>query len=63
VNLALVYNFDGYSWGKDLTVSLNVDNAFDEKAQFINIAPSGFGGVSNGFTLGRFVNLGVRKHF
>jgi iron complex outermembrane receptor protein len=63
VNLALVYNFDGRTWGKDLTVSLNIDNAFDEKAQFINIAPSGFGALSNGFTLGRFVNLGVRKHF
>ncbi|WP_372783522.1 TonB-dependent receptor plug domain-containing protein [Phenylobacterium sp.] len=63
VNLALVYNFDGRSWAKDLTVSLNVDNAFDEKAQFINVAPSAFGASSNGFTLGRFVNLGVRKHF
>jgi len=63
VNLALVYNFDGRSWGRDLTLSLNVDNVFDEKAQFINSAPSAFGALSNGFTLGRFVNIGVRKHF
>lgn len=62
VNLAFVYDFGGETWDRDLTLTLNIDNVFDEEVPFLNISP-GIGAPVNGSTLGRFVNLGVRKRF
>lgn len=60
VNLAFIYNFTGDGWGKDLQFTLNIDNVLDDEIPFVN---STSGLISNGRTLGRFVNLGIRKHF
>ncbi|HEX7034451.1 MAG TPA: TonB-dependent receptor [Pseudomonadales bacterium] len=63
VNLALTYEFDGSSaWNEGLSLTLNVDNVFDEEVPFLNAAP-GSGVPVNGSTIGRFVNLGLRKQF
>lgn len=59
VDLAFTYNFNGDDWAKDLSVTLNIDNVFDEEVPFLNISP----GTGNGSTLGRFFNLGIRKQF
>jgi iron complex outermembrane receptor protein len=61
VNLVVSYDFKGDSWRKDLTVSLNIDNVFDEDPPVLNAASAlGITGVSS---LGRFVNVGIHKHF
>jgi len=61
VNLAFVYAVPGEGWSKDLTLTLNVDNVFNEKAPFLNMSPTL--APVNGSTIGRFANLGVRKRF
>ena len=61
-NLALQYapKADGYM--HDVTFTLNVDNLFDTDPPVLNGSNGGAFGYS-GFTLGRFVQLGVRKKF
>lgn len=48
---------------KDLTLSLNVDNLFDQDPPLFRGQSSTFNGFTNGFTLGRLVRLGVSKRF
>lgn len=63
VNLALVYNFEADNQVlKDLSISLNIDNVFNEDPPFLNVAPGALRQV-NGSTVGRFANLGIRKRF
>jgi iron complex outermembrane recepter protein len=60
INLYFAYNFvGGYSLLHDTSLTLNVDNVFDQNPAFENIT----GGIGNGSTLGRFVNLGLHKKF
>ncbi|HEX7946615.1 MAG TPA: TonB-dependent receptor [Phenylobacterium sp.] len=61
VNLAFIYSLKDAGWTKDLTLTLNIDNVFNEKVPFLNMSP-GLAPV-NGSTVGRFANLGVRKRF
>jgi iron complex outermembrane receptor protein len=61
VNLALAYDFKGAGWAKDLTLTLNVDNLFDEETPYVNSASPL--GLANGLTIGRFFNFGIHKHF
>lgn len=48
---------------KDLAFTLNVDNVFDKDPPLFRGSQSSLFGVANGFTLGRFVRLGVSKKF
>jgi iron complex outermembrane receptor protein len=48
---------------KDLTVSLNIDNLFDQDPPLFRGQLSTFNGFANGFTLGRLVRFGVTKKF
>jgi iron complex outermembrane receptor protein len=59
VNLYLGYDVKGSGLLHDLTLSLNVDNLFDENPAFENVT----GGIGNGSTIGRFFNFGLRKTF
>ena len=43
----------------DTTVTLNIDNLFDEEPPYYNA----IGGTANGSTLGRVVSIGLRKTF
>jgi iron complex outermembrane recepter protein len=65
VNLLLAYKFSPPAgWVKDLSVTLNVNNIFDEQPAFENqtggITPDGTG---NGGTVGRFFQLGLHSSF
>ena len=63
-NLFLQYKVPGESRiAKDLTLSLNVDNLFDQDPPLFRGQASTFNGFANGFTLGRLVRLGVSKRF
>jgi iron complex outermembrane recepter protein len=63
VNFAFSYDINGASALKDVQLTLNVDNAFDQDPPryngVINTSLPGF----SGFTLGRMVQLGLRKRF
>lgn len=59
VNLLLQYSANGEGLAKDLTFTLNANNLFDQDPPFFNQD----NGYTNGSTLGRFVQLGVRKKF
>lgn len=63
-NLFLQYTLAADSGiGKDLAFTLNVDNVFDKDPPLFRGADNSLFGVRNGFTLGRFVRLGVSKKF
>jgi len=63
-NLFLQYKVPGESRiAKDLTLSLNVDNLFDQDPPLFRGQATTFNGFANGFTLGRLVRLGVSKRF
>jgi len=59
INLSFRYDFDRPGLTEDLSVSLNVDNVGDDQPPFVNTS----GGTANGSTLGRYINVGVRKLF
>jgi iron complex outermembrane receptor protein len=65
VDLFFQYDVNGEELFKDLSFTLNVENAFDEDPPFYN-STGGVGlfpGFTNGSTLGRTFLLGVRKKF
>lgn len=64
-NLFLQFDFAGESLLKDVTLTLNVDNIFDQDPPLFRGGSStgGTGGYANGFTLGRLVQFGIRKRF
>ena len=60
INLYVAYNIvGGPALLHDTSLTLNIDNVFDQNPAFENIS----GGIGNGSTLGRFVNLGLHKKF
>ncbi|MET4685243.1 TonB-dependent receptor domain-containing protein [Brevundimonas faecalis] len=59
VNLFGAYDLGLGGAFSDMSVTLNVDNLFDEEPPFYNAA----GGTANGSTLGRMISIGVRKTF
>ena len=65
VNLYFQYDFAGEGMGKDLSLSLNVKNAFDEKPSlFLDAGQPGYSPTNGqGFTLGRIFQFGVTKKF
>lgn len=63
-NLFFQYTVPGESAiAKDLVLSLNIDNVLDESPPLFRGFGNGQFGTANGFTLGRFVRLGVTKRF
>jgi iron complex outermembrane recepter protein len=60
VNLYFDYDLQG-GYLHDTSLSLNIDNVGDESPPFVNL--SGSNGTTNGQTLGRYFNLGIRKKF
>jgi len=65
VNLFLGYDFAGEGLDKDLSLSLNVKNVFDEKPSlFLDAGQPGYNPTNGqGFTLGRIFQVGVSKKF
>lgn len=65
INLYFQYDFAGTGLTKDLSLSLNVKNAFDEKPSlFLDAGQPGYNPTNGqGFTLGRIFQLGVTKKF
>lgn len=64
VDLFFRYDLKGEGWDKDLALTLNVNNVFDQDppvyiATGLGVSP----GFTNGNTLGRFVQFGVSKKF
>lgn len=59
VNLFGSYDLGLSGAFSDTTVTLNIDNVFDEEPPYYNAA----GGTANGSTLGRVVSIGLRKTF
>ena len=63
-NLFFQYSVPGDSAiAKDLVLSLNVDNVFDQDPPLFRGATGSFFGIANGFTLGRLVRFGLSKKF
>jgi iron complex outermembrane receptor protein len=63
VNLYLQYDFGGNDLTKDLSLSLNLSNIFDEEPPvYLDAGQPGYQ-PGNTFTLGRMVQLGVSKKF
>lgn len=60
-DLFLSYRLAIGARGDSVTLSLSVDNLFDEKPSFLNTA--NFGGVGLGSTFGRLVSVGVGTQF
>lgn len=59
VNLFASYELGGAGWLEQTTLTLNVDNVFDEDPPYYNSTD----GSANGSTLGRVVSIGLRKSF
>lgn len=63
-NLFFQYKVPGDSAiARDLAFTLNIDNVFDQSPPLYRGAGNSLFGVANGFTIGRFVRLGVSKAF
>jgi iron complex outermembrane receptor protein len=68
-NLFFDYGFNGTGLTRDLSLSLNVGNVFDRNPPVCKLSGGGVGGAcsgsgySNGFTLGRLIQLGFDKKF
>jgi iron complex outermembrane receptor protein len=63
VNLYFQYDFGGNDLTKDLSLSLNLSNIFDEEPPvYLDAGQPGYQ-PGNTFTLGRMVQLGVSKKF
>lgn len=65
VNLYFKYDFAGEGIGKELSLSLNVNNVFDEDpSPFLDAGQPGFNPTNGqGFTLGRIFQVGLTKKF
>lgn len=65
VNLYASYQLPKEGMLEGTTISLNVDNLFDEKPSFINRATGTgqIGGVGQGSFIGRFVSVSLEKKF
>jgi iron complex outermembrane receptor protein len=64
VDLFFRYNFKGEGFDKDLALTLNVNNVFDQDPPLSIATGSGVtAGYANGATLGRLVQVGVSKKF
>jgi iron complex outermembrane receptor protein len=66
INTFFEYDFKGDGFMKDLALTLNVDNVFDQDPPLFRGGSSsgGTGGYgSNGFTLGRLFQFGIQKKF
>lgn len=61
-NLAFQYAPQATGVLQDVTFNLNIDNVFDATPPLLNGSNGGSAGYS-GFTLGRFVQLGIKKKF
>lgn len=59
VNLFGAYDLSLGGVFTDTSLTLNIDNVFDEEPPYYNAA----GGTANGSTLGRMVSVGIRKTF
>lgn len=64
VDLFFRYDFKGEGYDKDLALTLNINNVFDQDpplslATGLGVSP----GYTNGGTLGRFVQVGISKKF
>jgi iron complex outermembrane receptor protein len=65
INLAVKYEFHGFHALKGMSLSLNIDNLFDQdppEFRETNIDPM-LSGYANGATLGRLVRFGIAKQF
>jgi iron complex outermembrane receptor protein len=63
-NAFFQYKVSGDSaFAEDLTLSLNIDNIFDQDPPIYHGSTGIFSGFTNGFTLGRLVRVGVSKEF
>ncbi|MFT4956601.1 MAG: iron complex outermembrane receptor protein [Brevundimonas sp.] len=58
-NVFVGYDLSGPGLMNDLTLTLNVDNIFDQDPPWSNSVQ----GYANGSTLGRLISVGVRKRF
>lgn len=64
VNLFFKYDVQGQGPVlKDLSLSLNINNVFDQDPPILRRNDQNENGYANGFTLGRLVTLGVSKTF
>lgn len=64
VNVFFKYDIAGENaWTKDLSLTLNVNNLFDQDPPILLRNGQNENGYANGFTLGRMVVLGVSKKF
>ncbi|MFC4312031.1 TonB-dependent receptor plug domain-containing protein [Steroidobacter flavus] len=63
LDLFFKYDLWGEGLTKDLSFTLNVENALDEDPPFYGAGDGGLSGYTNGSTLGRLFLLGVRKQF
>lgn len=65
VDLFFAYDVKGQGLLSDLSFTLNVNNLFDQDPPFYNEPSPIFNaaGYTNGSTLGRFIQFGVRKKF
>lgn len=61
VDLFFQYDFSGEALMKDLSLTLSVNNVFDQDPPFYGLATGN--GYTNGGTLGRLVQFGIRKKF
>ena len=59
VNLFASYDLPSDGWLDGTTLTINVDNVFDEDPPYYNNA----NGYANGSTLGQLVSVGIRKTF
>lgn len=64
VDLFFRYDFKGEGFDRDLALTVNVNNVFDQDPPLsINTGAGVTPGYANGGTLGRFVQIGVAKKF
>jgi iron complex outermembrane receptor protein len=65
VDLFFAYNLKGDGLSRDLSLTLNINNVFDQDPPFFNgcVQFSAYCGFRNGSTLGRLVQFGVSKKF
>lgn len=65
VDLFASYDFQGDTWLKDASLTVNIGNVFDEDPPFYNGTQtlSSASGYINGGTLGRSFQIGLRKKF
>lgn len=62
IDFKLSYELPDRGWLKGTQLLLNIDNAFDKGPPYANVANTNFSQY-NGTTLGRLIQLGIRKKF